>query len=186
MQWRCHEKRRKKSVRLSPSVEALECRKLLSGPEPAMPAVPDNGTATLPRPMMGTEVIKAHKVVAFHISFLVAVSLPPTGDIQQFSLETAGSKRHRNAQVLRGVPLASATYDQADRTLTLKPTAPAPVRMYRLMTQASLDGSDPPGGQVTWTTLVEPPDMTHRIHGSSDWYDALNPVTWVAKAAGFS
>ena len=178
--------------------------------------------------MGATEVIKFHKVVAFHVRFAVDVSLPPTGDIQQYSLETAGSvRRHGKAygplgvplasatydqaataspatttstalgvplasatydqattaspatttSTALGVPLASATYDQADRTLTLTPTAPAPVRRYRLVKQGSFELSDPPGRQVNWHVLVGPHNP-HPSHGSSDWYDYLDPLTW--------
>ena len=129
MQRRCHASRSKKSVRLSPMVEALECRKLLSilarttlpVHDAATARVFPAGSATLPMPWTGTEVIKAHKVVAFRIPFLVDVNLPPTCDVQQFSLETARSGRHRNANFPQSVPLATATYDQAHRTLTLTP-----------------------------------------------------------------
>jgi hypothetical protein len=195
--------RSKKSVRLSPSVEALECRKLLSGPgpgtppaplrvlqealrqalsgpEPGTPPVPD--MAVLPEPLKGTEVIKAHKVVAFHVQFPGVVNLPPTGDIQQFSLETAGStRRHPNADGPVAVPLASATYNQANGTETLTPTSPAPVGKYRLVTQASLNGSVPPYGQATWTTLVRPSNRHPSDGSSSDGpsYAWLTlPVTW--------
>jgi len=178
--------------------------------------------------MGATEVIKLHKVVAFHVRFAVTtttpttatlttttspttttaatttttpttttaatttttpttttaattdVSLPPTGDIQQYSLETARSVRlHRNAYGPLHVPLASATYDQADQTLTLTPTAPAPVRRYRLVKQGSFELSDLPGRQVNWHVLFEPPNP-HPSHGSSDWYDYLDPLVWPA------
>jgi hypothetical protein len=194
MQRHCHESRRTKSVRLSPTVEALECRKLLSALGRATLAVRDAGTAlvlpaesaTLPMPWTGTEVIKAHKVVAFRIPFLVAVNLPPTCDVQQFILETAGSGRHRNADGRQSVPLASATYDQAHRTLTLTPAAPAPVREYSLVTQASFGDPGPPGSQVTWTTRVEPPNYHQSSdNGSSDWINDINPANWALAAVGF-
>jgi hypothetical protein len=181
MRRHCQEDRRKKSVRLSPSVEALECRKLLSGPGPGTPPVPDNGMAWLPRPLAATEVIKVHKVVVFQVRFAVDVSLPPTGDIQQYCLEPAGSVRpHLNAYGPLGVPLASVTYDQADMTLRLAPTAPARVRKYRLVKQGSFGGPPLPGDQVTWSTLVKPPSPPHQSQGSSDWYDYLNPLAWPA------
>jgi hypothetical protein len=174
-----HDGRKKKSVRLCPGVEALECRKLLSALGPmttsvavsattppvaanaTTPSVAVTATTTSPRPSTGTEVIKSHKVVAIHVKFSVDMSLALTGDTQQYSLEAAQSRRHQNIRGARTVPLASATYDEAHRTLTLKPTAPAPVRRYWVVTQASQDGSDPPGGQVTWTTQSNhPPSPT--------------------------
>jgi hypothetical protein len=181
MQTHCHDGSRKKSVRLSPSVEALECRKPLSGPGPATPPVPDNGMAMLPRPYAATEVIEAHKVVAFRFQFATDVSLPPSGDIQQYSLETAaGSLRlHRSSSGPLGVPLASATYDQADLTLTLTPTAPAPVRQHYLMIQGTLFGFGQPSPQVDWREPVEPPNR-HPSHGSSFPWADLNPLAWPA------
>lgn len=203
MQPHCHDGRRKNGFRLCPGFEALECRKLLSGLVPMTTSVAVNATTpsvavaatttsvavtattTSPRQSTGTEVIKAHKVVAIHVKFSVDTSLPPTGDTQQYSLEAAQSRRHENARGLRTVSLASATYDEAHRTLTLKPTAPAPVRRYWVVTQASQDGSNPSGGQVTWATLVEPPGTPHHvIRGSFPWVD-LNPLAWPGLLVGF-
>jgi hypothetical protein len=181
MQRHCHDGRSKKSVRLSPSVEALESRTLLSGPGPGTQPVPDNGMALVPRPYAATEVIEAHKVVAFQFRFAVDGSLLPTGDIQQFSLETAAGseKLHRSSSAPRGVPLASVTYDQADLTLTLTPTAPAPVRKYYLMIQDTLFGFGSPSPQVDWRAPVAPTNP-HPSHGSGFQWAALDPLVWPA------
>ncbi len=188
----------KSSVRLRPGVEALECRQVLSAPVPATTPVPDTAAATtnsmaepqsqasvtpaVPRPIGATEVFKAHKVVAVHLRLLMDANLPPIGDTQQFSLETAGSKRHREARGPVQVPLASATYNQANRTVTLKPATPTPIRQYWVVTQAYVDGSDPPGGPVTWTTLVEPPNFRpgNASSGGSFPWAAFDPLVWPA------
>ena len=181
MQRHCHEGRGKNSVRLSPGVEALECRNLLSLLVPVASPAPDTGTATLPSPIGATEVLKGHKVVAVHVHFLVPVNLPTTGDLEQFGLVIAGSNRHGNVSAPVTVPLASATYNPAKLTVTLKPTAPAPVRQYWVVTQTSLSGSAVPGSQATWTTLVKSPNdhPGNGGGGSFPWAD-FNPLVWPA------
>ncbi len=181
MQRHCHDGRSKKSVRLSPAVEPLECRALLSGPGPGTPSVSDNGMALLPRPWSAIELIEAHKAVAFQFRFAGEVSMPPTADIQQFSLETAAGseKLHRSSSAPRGLPLASVTYDQADQTLTLTPAAPAPVRKYFLMIQGTLFSYGLPGPQPDWRATVAPPGG-HPGHGSSFEWSDLDPLTWPA------
>ena len=171
----CHAYRSKKSVRLSPTVEALEDRKLLS----------------MVWPTGGIEVIKAHRVVAFQAQFAAGVSLPPTGNIQQYSLEIRAAPRlHRHAHGPQFVSLASVTVDQADRTLTLTPTAPAPVGRYRLEKQGSSDAADPLGAQVKWQVIVRPPNhFPVRSKGPSDWDNSIrtnNPLVWFDKLIGFS
>ena len=174
MQRPCHAYRSKKSVRLSPSVEALECRKLLSGLGPGAPPMTGDGVVW---PTGVIELIKAHKVVAFRAQFAVGVSLPPTGNIQQYSLEIRGGVRlHRHAHGPQFVSLASATVDQADRTLTLTPTAPAPVGVYRLEKQGSSDAADPLGAQVKWQVMRRTTQPPPRSKGSSDWYNSINPL----------
>jgi hypothetical protein len=187
MQRHCHDGSRKKSVRLSPSVEALECRQLLSVGVPVAPLglgdgmaitpAPDNGMVTLPRPFAATEVIKAHQVVAFRFRIVADEGLPPTGDVQQYSLETRKSVRlHRHDYGRLVVPLASVTYDQADSLLTLTPIAPAPVGRYRLVKPGTFFSIPLPRGQTNWYALIGPPS-SQRGHGSSsDWYDWLNPM----------
>ncbi len=181
MQRHCHDGRSKKSVRLSPSVEALECRIPLSGPGPGTPPVPDNGLLLLPRPWAAIELIEAHKAVAFQFRFAGEVSLPPTSDIQQFRLETAAGseKLHRSSSGSRGLPLASVTYDQADQTLTLTPTAPAPVRKYFLMIQGTLFSYGLPSPQPDWRAPVQPPGG-HPSHGSGFQWADLDPLAWPA------
>jgi len=185
MRSHCQEDRARKSVRLSPSFEALECRKLLSGPGPATTTVAAINVAMLPRPGVGTELLKAHKVIAFQIPLAAEVSLPPTGDIQQFSLVPVLSMRLPQYASGPAHTLASAAYDQVHRTLTLTPAAPAPVRKYRFLMQASVNGSDQPGGQTTWTMLVQPPNPPRRHLGRSfPWID-FNPLAWPALISGF-
>jgi hypothetical protein len=116
--------------------------------------------------------------VAFQIRFALDVGLPATTDTRQFSLVHVGTVRAHRTPSGPPVALASATYDQAHWTLTLTPAAPAPVRQYWLVTQATFNSSAPAGGPVTWTTLVQPPNAPRRtIHTSFPWAD-LNPLVW--------
>jgi hypothetical protein len=177
----CQEDRVRKSVRLSPGFEALECRKLLSGPGPATTTV---AAISLVRPAAATELLKAHKVIAFRIPLPADVSLPPTGDLQPFSLVPVRPMRVSQDVSGPAVPLASAAYDQAHQTLTLTPAVPAPVREYRLTMQAS-NGSDQHGGQTAWTTLIRPPNQPSRhVPRAFPWVD-FNPLAWPALLSGF-
>jgi hypothetical protein len=168
MQEHCHARRGKTSVSLSPRLEALERRKLRSelGPGP----VADYGT--MPMPTRGTEVIHAHKVVAFRVQFATDVNPPPPVDIQEYRVEIPGSV-HRIAYDPPTLPLASATYDQSTQTLTLTPLAPARARPYRVVKQGSLDGADPPIDQLKWQENVVPPSFNRPTNQRPSWSDKL-------------
>ena len=99
---------------------------LLNAPQPSAAAhsTPAN---TPPVILQAVEVTRAHTVVAFRITFTKDVNPGPLSSLSHYALF---SKTQNNPYAGVNVPLASASYDPATRTLTLTPASHVRVAPY--------------------------------------------------------
>jgi hypothetical protein len=146
-----------------------------AGPKAAAVAEP-NAPPVIVR---AVEVIQAHTVVAFRITFSKNVNAAPLTDLGHYALF---DQDKWDAYGPGGVPIASAAYDRAQRTLTLTPSSPVPVAPYVLTG---------PGAQIESTgfitdahgrSLVGPGGHAFDVYFSTRGSSRLNSPTTTGRA----